>query len=120
VIVGNVFKEGPPTLGKAFSASLHEMGPLAAEVSYQDMPALYASNEQAAACQPGRRLMRFPVDIETYNVQATPRVYSLYNQKMQDNPAFKNSLFALACYSVQAFKRYQSRWQLLLFVRIKH
>lgn len=45
--------------------------------------------------------MRFPIDFQNYNLHAMRQVYDLFNQKMQDNPALNNSMFALESYSVQ-------------------
>lgn len=68
------------------------------------MPALFRTNLEAPACQPGSTLIRFPVRVKSYDIPNMCQIYNIFNQRMLDNPSFNNSMFALESYSTQGVR----------------
>ena len=107
VIIWTVFHDGPGSALGAHTAPLHELQPLLVKIArtpYLDMPALFRTNLEAPACQPGSTLIRFPIRVKSYDIPNMRQIYNICNQKMQERPVFNTSSLALESYSVQGVR----------------
>ena len=53
--------------------------------------------------------MRFPLDLQTYDVPAQRRVYDLFSSTLKETPALNGSAFLFEGYSVQGIKAKPSK-----------
>ncbi|XDG06196.1 hypothetical protein ABKA04_005811 [Annulohypoxylon sp. FPYF3050] len=85
-----------------------EVGPAAttsAAGTYLDLPAWTGNGNEDSPCQKvGLVNTRFPLDVETYDIQAQRQVYDLFSKATHENPALNGSLFLFEGYSLQGVK----------------
>lgn len=72
---------------------------------YTKLPALTGNGENDIVCQKaGFSNIRFPIDLQTYNVKAQRKVYNQFTAALKETPALNNSLFLFEGYSLQGVK----------------
>ncbi|RYP61604.1 hypothetical protein DL769_007637 [Monosporascus sp. CRB-8-3] len=108
VIMFFILQEGVESVDSSYTNYFHELGPVVTDSaggSYTDLPAWTGNANTSPPCQKaGLVNMRFPVDVETYNIRAQRQVYDLFASAIQETPALNNSLFLFEGYSLQGVK----------------
>ena len=101
-----IFQEGAASgVDPLYTTPLFEVGPVASANgtgTYVDLSAWAGvSNEDPTCSRGGLNKIRFPIDLETYNVEAMRQMYDLFASNTQDTPAFNGSVILYEGYSVQ-------------------
>ncbi|KAI4863360.1 hypothetical protein F4820DRAFT_377945 [Hypoxylon rubiginosum] len=108
VIMFYILQEGVTAVDTTYTAPFQELGPImtdAAGGSYTDLPAWTGNANESLPCQKaGLVNVRFPIDLESYNVAAQWKAYDLFVSATQQNTALNNSLFLFEGYSLQGVK----------------
>ena len=101
-------QEGVDAVDPKYSTPFHDLGPIfttSAGGSYTDLPTWIGQNNESPSCQKaGFTNIRFPIDLEFYNVTAQRNAYELFASRTQEFPALNNSMFLFEGYSVQGVK----------------
>ncbi|KAL7625748.1 hypothetical protein AAE478_004971 [Parahypoxylon ruwenzoriense] len=105
VIMFFILQEGVKAVDKAYTAPFHKLGPIVTDAAggiYPDLPAWTGNGNESPPCQKaGLVNIRFPIDVDVYNIQAQRKVYDLFASATQETPALNNSLFLFEGYSLQ-------------------
>lgn len=113
VIAYNIFYDGPAEALQAYAAPLHTLNPIkkyAAPVAFMDMSAVMLSSEKDPGCaKGGNPILRFPIDLETYNATAMRRAFNLTARMFQEEPSFSQTLIAVDSFAVQGVKAIDER-----------
>lgn len=108
VIMFYILQEGVTAVDSAYTSPFYDLDPIttAAEGgSYTDLPAWTGNALESPPCQKsGLVNMRFPIDLESYDIAAQRKVYDLFAQAFQDTPALNGSLFLFEGYSLQGIR----------------
>ncbi|RYP03157.1 hypothetical protein DL764_005339 [Monosporascus ibericus] len=108
VIMFFILQEGMKSVDPSYTNYFHELGPVVTDSaggSYTDLPAWTGNANTSPPCQKaGLVNVRFPIDIEMYNIRAQRRVYDLFASAIGETPALNNSLFLFEGYSLQGVK----------------
>ncbi|KAI1373506.1 putative FAD-dependent oxygenase [Hypoxylon crocopeplum] len=103
-----VIQEGATTVDSAHTRPFHELGPISTDAgsgTYLDIPRWVGWDNEAAPCQhTGLANTRFPIDIESYDVQAMRKMYDLFTSATQETPALNGSFFLFEGYSLKGVK----------------
>ncbi|KAI1467640.1 FAD-binding domain-containing protein [Daldinia caldariorum] len=105
VIVFFIVQGGVKVVDSEFTGPLTRIGPVATTTStgtYLDLaPWILTSNVDGPCQKAGLINTRFPIDLETYNVQAQRDVYDLFSSATHETPALNGSVFLLEGYPLQ-------------------
>ncbi|KAI1409703.1 FAD binding domain protein [Hypoxylon sp. FL1857] len=108
VIMFYILQEGVTAVDTTYTAPFQELGPIATEAaggSYTDLPAWTGNGNESPPCQKaGLVNVRFPIDVESYNITAQRKAYDLFASATQQNTVFNNSLFLFEGYPTQGVK----------------
>ncbi|RYC58252.1 hypothetical protein CHU98_g7969 [Xylaria longipes] len=103
-----VLQEGTKSVNSIYTEPFHSLGSLATEAaggSYTDLPAWTGNSNDAPPCQKaGLVNIRFPIDLQTYNVAAQRKVYDLFASTTKTTPALNGSLFLFEGHSLDGVK----------------
>ncbi|KAI0198019.1 FAD binding domain protein [Astrocystis sublimbata] len=103
-----ILQEGVKAVDPVYTKPFHDLGPIdtaAAGGSYTNLPAWTGNSNDALPCQKsGLVNIRFPIDLQNYNVDAQRKVYDLYASNTKTTPALNGSLFLFEGYSLDAVK----------------
>ncbi|KAI3324621.1 FAD binding domain protein [Xylariaceae sp. AK1471] len=103
-----ILQEGVKAVDAAYTKPFDSLGPLATDAaggSYIDLPAWTGNSNSSPPCQKaGLVNIRFPIDLQTYNIAAQRNVYDLFASATQKTPALNGSLFLFEGYSLQGVK----------------
>jgi hypothetical protein len=103
-----ILQEGTSTVNSAYTKPFHNLGPLATDAaggSYTDLPAWTGNSNASPPCQKaGLVNIRFPIDLQAYNVAAQRKVYDLFASATKTTPALNGSLFLFEGYSLDGVK----------------
>ncbi|KAI0521823.1 FAD binding domain protein [Xylaria bambusicola] len=113
VIMFYILQEGASAVDTVYTQPFIDIGPLmtnAAGGSYKDLPEWTGNANDSPPCQKsGLVNIRFPIDLQVYNVQAQRKVYDLFASATQETPALNGSLFLFEGYSTQGVKKVPHR-----------
>ncbi|KAI1496581.1 FAD binding domain protein [Biscogniauxia marginata] len=108
VIMFYILQEGVTAVDTTYTALFQKLGPVATDAaggSYTDLPAWTGNGNESPPCQKaGLVNVRFPIDVESYNIAAQRKAYDLFASTTQQNTALNNSLFLFEGYSTQGVK----------------
>ncbi|KAL2285551.1 hypothetical protein FJTKL_08192 [Diaporthe vaccinii] len=100
-----ILQEGVTTVSSQYTAPFDELEPTttsAASGSYTELPTWTAMSLDDIVCQDaGTAGLRFPVDLQEYNVTALQNAYDLFATATQETPALNGSIFLFEGYSLQ-------------------
>ncbi|KAJ8108436.1 hypothetical protein ONZ43_g6425 [Nemania bipapillata] len=103
-----ILQEGAGAVDPVYAEPFNILGPLttdAASGTYTDLAAWTGNSIGAPPCQKsGLVNLRFPIDLQTYNVAAQRKVYDLFASATRTTPALNGSLFLFEGYSLQGVK----------------
>ncbi|KAI1155314.1 FAD binding domain protein [Nemania diffusa] len=103
-----ILQEGVSTVDSVYTEPFHGLGPLTTDAAggyYTDLPAWTGNSNDAPPCQKaGLVNMRFPIDLQTYNIAAQRQVYDRFASATKTTPALNGSLFLFEGYSLQGVK----------------
>ncbi|KAK7750325.1 hypothetical protein SLS62_007733 [Diatrype stigma] len=101
-------REGVDVVDSKYSTSFRDLGPIftsSTRGSYTDIPTWIGQNNESPSCQKAALAnVRFPIDLEFYNVTAQRKAYELFASRTQEIPALNNSMFLFEGYSIQGVK----------------
>ncbi|KAJ6150702.1 hypothetical protein N7470_007296 [Penicillium chermesinum] len=105
VIIFYIIQEGVKTVNPAYKEPFYGLGPLSAEPSrgsYTDLAAWTGIDIAAMPCQKlGHANPRFPIYLESYNIEAQRRVYDVFADAVRGSSPFNNSMFQFEGYPTQ-------------------
>ncbi|KAI1141494.1 FAD binding domain protein [Hypoxylon sp. FL0543] len=108
VIMFYILQEGVTAVDATYTAPFQALGPVATDAaggSYTDLPAWTGNANTSPPCQKaGLVNVRFPIDVDSYNIDAQRKAYDLFASTTQQTPALNNSLFLFEGYSLQGVK----------------
>ncbi|XXH05698.1 glutathione S- transferase, nitrogen catabolite repression regulator [Hypoxylon texense] len=91
-----------PDLTNPF-VKLRPVATTSAAGSYLDLPGWTSNGNTDAACQKAGLINScFPIDVETYDIQAQRRVYDLFSAATHETPALNGSFILFEGYPLQA------------------
>ncbi|KAK9413949.1 putative FAD-binding PCMH-type domain-containing protein [Seiridium unicorne] len=103
-----ILQEGVTTVDPAYTKPFQDLGPVSTTTGsgvYPDIPSWVGWDNAAASCQhTGLANMRFPVDLESYNVQAMRKIYDLFESATRETPALNGSFFLVEGYPLQGVR----------------
>ncbi|KAI1361510.1 FAD binding domain protein [Xylaria arbuscula] len=104
-----VLQEGVSVVESIYTQPFIDIGPLltdAAGGSYKDIPVWTGLGNDSPVCQKsGLVNIRFPIDLQVYNVQAQRKAYDLFASATKATPALNGSAFLFEGYSTQGVKK---------------
>ncbi|KAF2968395.1 hypothetical protein GQX73_g5168 [Xylaria multiplex] len=108
LIIFFILQEGVKAVDPAYTEVFNNLAPLttnAAGGSYTDLPSWTGNSNDAPPCQKsGLVNIRFPIDLQAYNIAAQRKVYDMFASATQQIPALNGSLFLFEGYSLQGVK----------------
>lgn len=108
VIAFYILQEGVDKVDDIHTAPFTALGPstVGGEAGdYRDIPRWTGNGNDGPVCQKlGFANIRFPIDLQIYDVVAQRQVYDLFASSMKETPALNNSLFLFEGYSLQGVK----------------
>ncbi|KAI1749587.1 FAD binding domain protein [Xylaria castorea] len=100
-----ILQEGTDTVDSVYTKPFHDIGPMvtdAAGGSYTDLPTWTGLALDTPVCQKaGLVNIRFPIDLQSYNLDAQRKVYDLFASTLKEVPALNGSLILFEGYSLQ-------------------
>lgn len=103
-----VIQEGVTKVDSVWTDPFFELDPVVTDSAggtYKDLPAWTGNSNESPPCQKaGFVNIRFPIDLQVYNIRAQRKVYDLFAQGLKDNPEFGYSLFLFEGYSLQGLR----------------
>ncbi|KAI1355390.1 hypothetical protein F5Y01DRAFT_327100 [Xylaria sp. FL0043] len=107
-----VLQEGVSEVDAVYTSSFQGLEPImttSGSGPYPDLPTWIGENRDAPSCQKiGQVNIRFPIDLEFYNVTAVERAYDLFSTTTQKYPVLNNSIFLFEGYSLQGVREISS------------
>ncbi|KAH6896807.1 hypothetical protein B0T10DRAFT_526182 [Thelonectria olida] len=108
IILFYIIQEGVTSVDSSLTKPFHDIGPLAVEPvagDYRDLATWTGIDLAAGPCQKsGLNNPRFPIYLESYNVEAMRKVYDLFASETRGVSPFNSSLFMFEGYSTQALR----------------
>ncbi|KAL1969230.1 hypothetical protein VTN77DRAFT_484 [Rasamsonia byssochlamydoides] len=105
VIAFFILREGVSAVEETYTAPFHELGPVASDAAagtYQDLAAWTSNANESPPCQKaGLVNIRFPVNMQRYNVTTQRLAFDTFSTIAHQTPALNNSLFLFEGYAVQ-------------------
>jgi hypothetical protein len=71
-----------------------------AQSSYTGLASITGNGLNDAACLTGSSILRFPLNLNSYNIAAQRTAFDLFDKGTMETPAFNNSFFLFEGYSV--------------------
>ncbi|KAI1359867.1 putative FAD-dependent oxygenase [Xylaria arbuscula] len=103
-----ILQEGVKSVDSAYTKVFHDLGPSSTgsgSGTYLDVPCWVGWDDDAAPCQHrGLANIRFPVDIQSYNIQSMRKVYDTFADVTQKTPELNGSFFLFEGYSLKGVK----------------
>lgn len=99
-----ILQEGVNAVDTKFTAPFTALGPAVSDGAagdYRDIPRWTANGAEQAACQKGLAALRFPIDLQVYDIPAQRQIYDLFTSTIQETPALNTSLALFEGYPVQ-------------------
>lgn len=108
IIIFYVIQEGVKAVDAKYTKVFHDIGPIAVvpqSGSYQDLAAWTGIALSSPPCQKaGLANPRFPIYLESYNVEAQKKAYQIFADATKGNSAFNGSLFMFEGYATQGVR----------------
>ncbi|KAK2593329.1 hypothetical protein QQS21_008972 [Conoideocrella luteorostrata] len=108
-----ILQEGVRTVDAAYVRPFMDLGAIRADSgagSYIDLPKWTGNAIDSPPCQKaGLANIRFPIDLDIYNVQAQQDVYDLFAKTTKETPALNGSMLLFEGYSTQGVKAVDSK-----------
>ncbi|KAF6784750.1 FAD-dependent oxygenase [Colletotrichum sojae] len=108
IILFWIIQEGVTAVDAAYTKPFHDIGPLSVEPTagtYLDLAAWTGIALDSVPCQKaGLNNPRFPIYVESYNIEAQRKAYDLFAAAVNSSSPFYNSLFMFEGYSVEGVK----------------
>ncbi|KAM5349276.1 hypothetical protein ACJ41O_005783 [Fusarium nematophilum] len=112
IILFWIIQEGVKTVDTAITKPFHDIGPLSIEPvsgDYRDLAGWTGISLSSPPCQKdGLVNPRFPLYLESYNVTAMKKAYSLFASEISGDSPFGNSLFMFEGYSNEGVRAIDS------------
>ncbi|KAI0179621.1 FAD binding domain protein [Hypoxylon sp. FL1284] len=103
-----VFQEGSTSVDSAYTKALHALGPTAVDAgngNYLDLARWGGMSIADMPCQKSDfASTRFPVDVQSYDVQAMRKVYDRFASATKETPALNGSFLMAEGYSLRGVK----------------
>ncbi|KAI1734955.1 putative FAD-dependent oxygenase [Xylaria scruposa] len=103
-----ILQEGATSVDSVYTMPFHELGPTTTDAgsgTYLDVPRWIGWDNNAAPCQhSGLANTRYPVDIQSYNVQSMRKVYDLFANVTKKTPELNGSHFLFEGYPLKGVK----------------
>ncbi|KAI0182686.1 hypothetical protein EV127DRAFT_465415 [Xylaria flabelliformis] len=103
-----ILQEGATSVDSVYTKPFHELGPTtmgAGSGTYLDVPRWIGWDDDAAPCQhSGLANTRYPIDIQSYNVQSMRKLYDLFTDVTKKTPELNGSHFLFEGYSLKGVK----------------
>ncbi|XXG99456.1 hypothetical protein Hte_005795 [Hypoxylon texense] len=107
-----IVQEGVTTVDSIYLQPFRDLGPATEDAGsgeYTDVPRWLGWDDASAPCQHvGLANLRYPIDIESYDIQAMRQVYDLFTTATQETPALNGSFFLVEGYPVQGVQAISS------------
>lgn len=105
VIIFYIIQEGVTTVDSAYTQPFHDIGPLSiqpASGTYTDLASWTGIANNQPPCQKGALANpRFPIYLQSYNVDAQTKAYNVFANAVRGTSAFNNSIFMFEGYSME-------------------
>ncbi|KAK1994329.1 FAD-binding domain-containing protein [Colletotrichum falcatum] len=112
IILFWIIQEGVTAVDPAYTQPFRDIGPISSTPesgTYLDLAAWTNIALDSPPCQnAGSNNPRFPIYVESYNVEAQRKAYDLFASSIKGDSPFSNSLFLFEGYSVQGVKAIES------------
>ena len=103
-----ILQEDADAVDEQFTAPFTALGPavyMGGGGDYRDISRWTGNGNEQLFCQKtGFAALRFPLELQVYNVPAQRQVYDTYNAAMKETPALNNSIALFEGYSMQGVK----------------
>ncbi|KAI1423279.1 FAD binding domain protein [Xylaria sp. FL1777] len=103
-----VLQEGAQAVDPVYTKIFNGLGPIVTDAgagSYKQIPAWTGIANESPQCQKaGLVTMRFPIDLQTYNVTAQRKAYDLFASAMKETPDLKYSALLFEGFSLHGVK----------------
>lgn len=100
-----ILQEGVKVVSAPYTAPFDDLEPVSTDTAsgiYTDIPTWTAMSLDDVVCQKAGGVgLRFPIDLEVYNVSALQSAYDLFASATQETPALNGSIFLFEGYSLQ-------------------
>jgi len=99
---------GLPSESRKYTQAFHDLKPISSssdEIEYPHHPAAVLSSQSDPACQKlgsTASALRFPIDLDSYNVTAMRSLYEVFDKGIKDEAQLDTSMMMIEGYSVQA------------------
>lgn len=107
-----ILQEGVTTVDPVYTEPFRDIGPISSTPgagTYLDLAAWTGIALDSPPCQKaGLNNPRFPIYVESYNVEAQRKAYDLFASSVKGDSPFSNSLFMFEGYSAQGVKAVES------------
>lgn len=108
-----LLQEGAKFIDGIYRKPFEDLKPVTSESGVEDytqIAALLGSSNSDLPCQKANLgNMRFPLDLDTYNIESQREVYELFAKVTKETPAFGSSLFLFEGFSTQGVKAIDSK-----------
>ncbi|KAF1948943.1 FAD-binding domain-containing protein [Byssothecium circinans] len=113
VIAFYILQEGVDAVAEEYTTPFTSLGPVASEGEggdYRDLPRWTGNHNEGPVCtKAGLANIRFPIDLQVYDIPAQRKVYDVFASTLKQTPAFSNSLCLFEGYSLQGVKAIPSK-----------
>jgi hypothetical protein len=103
-----ILQEGTKSVDPVYTKPFHKLGPTTTDAgsgTYLDVPRWIGWDTEAAPCRhSGLANTRFPIDIQSYNVQSMRKIYDLFASVTQKTPELNGSHFLFEGYPLKGVK----------------
>ncbi|KYK60923.1 FAD binding domain protein [Drechmeria coniospora] len=108
VIIFYVIQEGVTSVDAAYTKPFHDIGPFSVEAKagdYRDLAGWTGISLESPPCKAGGSANpRFPIYLDSYNVEVQRKIYDKYAAALHDTKEFAHSIFMFEGYSTQGVK----------------
>jgi hypothetical protein len=105
VIIFYIIQENVTAVDSAYTQPFHNIGPISIEPAsgtYTDLAGWTGIADSSPPCQKGALANpRFPIYLQSYNVDAQKKAYSVFANAVRGTSTFNNSIFMFEGYSMQ-------------------
>ncbi|KAJ5217451.1 6-hydroxy-D-nicotine oxidase [Penicillium chermesinum] len=112
VIMFYIAQEGAAAVDSIYTKPFEDLGTVVTGKGSGDYTQLAAwtgnANDSPPCQKAGLANIRFPIDLDTYSIEAQRAAYDLFAKGTKETPAFANSLFLFEGYSTQGVKAIDS------------
>jgi hypothetical protein len=107
-----ILYHGPASEEQRYSAPFEAIGTAVTQtgtITYPELPALVGNGNNDLACGHGFSILRFPIKMKAYNIQAQRAAYDRSAEITTQIPELNNSFFLFEGYSVKGVKAVPER-----------